>query len=80
MSRYFLLMHDLPGGQGDYRSMRWGFSLATIAGGYYEPYANSHDDAFSYDEFTGGSDVGRRGWLGQPVSAPTKLLERRLEA
>jgi hypothetical protein len=73
MPRYFLLMHRLPGGQGDYRSMRWGFSLAAIAGAYYEPYAVDHNDAFSYDEFTGGSTIGKRGWLGRPVSAPTKL-------
>ncbi|MDQ3380695.1 MAG: Ig-like domain-containing protein [Actinomycetota bacterium] len=73
MPRYFLLMHDLPGGQSDYRSMRWGFSLATIAGAYYEPYASSHSDAFSYDEFTGGTGVDKRGWLGEPAFAPTKL-------
>jgi hypothetical protein len=73
MPRYFLLMHKLPGGQSDYRSMRWGFSLATIAGGYYEPYAVDHNDAFKYDEFTGGSTVAKRGWLGVPVTPPTKL-------
>lgn len=73
MPRRFLLMHKLPGGQTDYRSMRWGFSLATIAGAYYEPYATSHEDVFIYDEFTGGSTVGKRGWLGAPVSPPTKL-------
>jgi hypothetical protein len=72
MARYFTTMHDLPGGQSDYKSMRWGLSLATIAGAYYEAYASSHDDAFWYDEYDGGS-LHKRGWLGSPVTAATKL-------
>jgi hypothetical protein len=70
--RYFAILHRLSG-ERDFKSMRWGLSLATIAGAYYEAYAASHADMLWYDEYDGGEGVRRRHWLGQPLSGPQKL-------
>jgi Hypothetical glycosyl hydrolase family 15 len=70
--RYFAIMHRLRG-ERDFKSMRWGLSLATIAGAYYEAYARSHDDRFWYDEYDGGNGVRSRHWLGKPLSGPQEL-------
>ena len=53
--------------------LRWGFSLATIGGAYYEAYTQSHDDRLWYDEYDGGVGIGRRHWLGKPLSDPQQL-------
>jgi Hypothetical glycosyl hydrolase family 15 len=73
--RYFAILHKLPGGAPDYQSLRWGLSLGTIAGAYYEAYAGSHDDRLWYDEYDGGEGVRRRQWLGKPLSGPQKLAD-----
>jgi hypothetical protein len=70
--RYFAILHRIAGGR-EFKSMRWGLTLATIAGAHYEAYSTSHADLFWYDEYTGGDTVRRRHWLGKPTSAPTKL-------
>lgn len=70
--RYFAILHKVAGEQ-DFRSMRWGLSLATIAGAHYEAYAASHADMFWYDEYDGGEGIRQRHWLGKPVSKPRKL-------
>jgi hypothetical protein len=72
-TRYFAILHKLPGGPTDYASLRWGDSLATIAGAYYEAYVDSHEDRLWYDEYDGGVGVRRRHWLGAPLSPPGKL-------
>ncbi|MDQ3380691.1 MAG: putative glycoside hydrolase family 15 protein [Actinomycetota bacterium] len=70
--RYLAILHKLAG-EHDYRSMRWGLSLATIVGAHYEAYAVSHADMFWYDEYDGGTGIRQRHWLGKPVSTPRKL-------
>jgi hypothetical protein len=70
--RYFAVLDKLSG-PGDFRAMRWGLSLATIAGAYYEAYASSHNDTLWYDEYDGGVGVRRRNWLGAPIGGPVKL-------
>jgi hypothetical protein len=70
--RYFAILHRLAGAR-DFRSMRWGLSLSTIAGAFYEAYAASQGDLFWYDEYDGGEAVRQRHWLGKPISAPLKL-------
>lgn len=72
-ARYFAIKHKLPGGQGDYRSLRWGFSLATIAGAYYEAFGGSDDNTWWYDEYDGGEGIRHRNWLGQALSSPERL-------
>lgn len=70
--RYFAIKHRLTS-ETDLASMRWGFSLATIAGAYYEAFAGSDNDAFWYDEYDGGEGIRRRNWLGRALSGPQKL-------
>lgn len=53
---------------GAMRSMRWGLTLALMAGAYYEIYLNdSHSTRWWYDEYDGGKSVRRRGYLGQAL-------------
>jgi hypothetical protein len=71
-ARYFATLQRLPGA-GDLRSMRWGLSLATIAGAYYEAFTFSHDDRLWYDEYDGGVGIRSRDWLWQALTGPIKL-------
>ena len=70
--RYFAILHRV-GGPTDFRAVRWGSSLATIAGAYYEAYSASHNDRHWYDEYDGGEGVRRRHWLGPASTSPQKL-------
>lgn len=69
--RYFAMIQRLVG-PTDYRSLRWGLSLATIAGAYYGAIVSSHADLLWFDELDGGEGVRARHWLGAPVSPPVK--------
>jgi hypothetical protein len=56
------------------KSMRWGLTLALMAGIYYEIYAwPNHGTRWWYDEYDGGPNIRKRGYLGQPLGAPVKL-------
>jgi hypothetical protein len=61
------------------RSMRWGLTLALMSGAYYEIkgnfYGPVHSARWWFDEYDGGEGVRRRGYLGQPLSAPQKLAD-----
>jgi hypothetical protein len=70
--RYFAMLQRLTS-PSDYRSLRWGLSLATVAGAYYEAMVSSHADMLWFDEYDGGEGVRARHWLGEPVSAPRKV-------
>ena len=59
---------------GVLRSMRWGLTLALVAGAYYEIIAQGHHETrWWYDEYDGGKGVRRRGYLGQPVARPVRI-------
>lgn len=59
---------------GVMRSMRWGLTLALVAGAYYEIIANGHHETrWWYDEYDGGKGVRRRGYLGQAVTRPVRI-------
>jgi hypothetical protein len=61
---------------GVMKSMRWGLSLALMAGVYYEIYVQCptmHGTRWWYDEFDGGHGVRRRGYLGRAVGPPRRL-------
>jgi hypothetical protein len=56
------------------RSMRWGLTLALMAGVYYEIYGwPYHGSRWWYDEYDGGEGVRKRGYLGQPLDGPVRL-------
>jgi hypothetical protein len=59
------------------RSMRWGLTLSLMTGVYYELYGdfwgNSHETRWWFDEYDGGLDIRRRGYLGQPLGPGRKL-------
>jgi hypothetical protein len=58
------------------RSMRWGLTLALMAGVYYEIYVGCptmHETRWWYDEYDGGRGIRRRGYLGRPLSPPRGL-------
>lgn len=58
------------------RSMRWGLTLSLMTDVYYAIHlASNHDTRWWYDEYDGGEGVRRRGYLGQPLSAPVKLAD-----
>jgi len=53
---------------GVMQSMRWGMTLALMAGAYYEIYLNAnHGTRWWYDEYDGGRGVRSRGYLGKPL-------------
>ena len=54
--------------------MRWGLTLALVAGAYYEIIVGGHHETrWWYDEYDGGKRVRHRGYLGQPVGPPIRL-------
>jgi hypothetical protein len=56
------------------KSMRWGLTLALMAGAYYEIYAwPHHGTRWWYDEYDGGAGIRRRGYLGRPLGPATRL-------
>jgi hypothetical protein len=56
------------------KSMRWGLTLALMAGVYYEIYGwPNHGSRWWYDEYDGGEGVRKRGYLGQPLGGPVRL-------
>ncbi len=58
------------------RSMRWGLTLAMMAGAYYEIYMwGHHETRWWYDEFDGGEGVRKRGYLGQPLGPARRLQD-----
>lgn len=60
---------------GVMKGMRWGLTLALMTGAYYEVNPDQkHDARWWYDEYDGGEGVRRRGYLGEPLTAPRKLL------
>jgi hypothetical protein len=60
--------------QGVMRSMRWGLTLALMAGAYYEIIVHQrHDTLWWYDEYDGGKGIRQRGYLGQPLGVPVRL-------
>jgi hypothetical protein len=61
---------------GVMKSMRWGLSLALMAGAYYEIYVQCptmHHTRWWYDEFDGGRGIRRRGYLGKALGPPRRL-------
>jgi putative glycosyl hydrolase-like family 15 (GHL15) protein len=59
---------------GVMRSMRWGLTLALMAGAYYELHLDSiHDTRWWYDEYDGGKAIRQRGYLGQAVTRPIQV-------
>jgi Hypothetical glycosyl hydrolase family 15 len=61
---------------GVMKSMRWGLSLALMAGVYYEIYVQCptmHHTRWWYDEFDGGRGIRKRGYLGKPLGPPRRL-------
>ena len=61
------------------RSMRWGLTLSVMTGAYFELlgdwYGPGHAARWWFDEFDGGVDVRRRGYLGQPRGTYKQLAE-----
>jgi putative glycosyl hydrolase-like family 15 (GHL15) protein len=56
------------------RSMRWGLTLALMAGAYYEIIVDDrHATLWWYDEYDGGKGIRRRGYLGQPLGPSVRL-------
>jgi hypothetical protein len=59
---------------GVMRSMRWGLTMALMAGAYYEIVVEQeHGTLWWYDEYDGGKGIRRKGYLGRPLGAPVKL-------
>ena len=59
------------------KSMRWGLTLALMAGAYYEIQAwPDHGTRWWYDEFDGGVGIRRRGYLGDALGPARSLGER----
>jgi putative glycosyl hydrolase-like family 15 (GHL15) protein len=59
---------------GVMRSMRWGLTLALMAGAYYEIIVDDrHATLWWYDEYDGGKGIRRRGYLGQPLGPSVRL-------
>jgi hypothetical protein len=63
--------------RGVMRSMRWGLTLALMAGAYYEIIVDDrHATLWWYDEYDGGKGIRQRGYLGQPLGPFTSLRTR----
>jgi len=59
---------------GVMRSMRWGVTLALMAGAYYEIIVeHRHGTRWWYDEYDGGNGIRRRGYLGKALEPAVKL-------
>jgi hypothetical protein len=64
---------------GVMRSMRWGLTLALMAGAYFEIVVNGRDDTYWwYDEYDGGKGIRRRGYLGEASGPPVRLRADRV--
>jgi hypothetical protein len=59
------------------RSMRWGLTLSMMVGVYYELrgdyFGPAHNVHWWFDEYDGGVDIRRRGYLGRPLGPYKKL-------
>jgi hypothetical protein len=61
---------------GVMKSMRWGLTLALMAGVYYEIYVGCpvmDSTRWWYDEYDGGEGIRRNNYLGQALGGPVKL-------
>jgi Hypothetical glycosyl hydrolase family 15 len=60
---------------GVMKGMRWGLTLALMAGGYFEVNPDQmHDARWWYDEYDGGVGIRQRGYLGDALAAPRQLV------
>lgn len=61
---------------GVMRSMRWGLTLALMAGAYYELLLDGHHATlWWYDEYDGGRGIRRRGYLGRALGPAVAVRE-----